>query len=125
MRLTLDHHPDRVSTPLTDFVHRRRPGPNSVTSSVEPPLPTPGPLGFPVWSVTYRSHTLVFASTHELRHAIDVLSSRLLPTSRKLGEETGAVNSHWLSRLHRDWKPYASRSRLVTLLRQALDDATR
>lgn len=87
-------------------------------------MPTPGPLGFPVWSVTYRSHTLVFASTHELRHAIDVLSSRLLPTSRELGKETGAVNSHWLSRLHRDWKPFAIRSRLVRLLRQALDDAT-
>jgi hypothetical protein len=58
------------------------------------------------------------ASPEEIAHVIDVLSRKILPGSRELGQPYLAVNSHWLSRLHASFKPWKVRQELLKSLRQ-------
>ncbi len=117
MRILVEHHPGQMLTPLTPWVHRGVDGPYWKATRFDPPLPPPVPgRGFPLWVVEHRGRVLHFASPEEMAHAVDVLSRRVLPSPRELGQPYLAVNSHWLSRLHASFKPWKVRQELVKRL---------
>jgi hypothetical protein len=126
VRLTLEHRPKRVLTPLTPWVHRALDGAWWTATRFEPPLPAPTPgLGHPVWVLASRGRELYFASPQEMAHAADVLGRRVLPSARELGRPLQAVNGHWLSRLHSSWKPWKVRQEMVKRLCEGLRDCER
>lgn len=121
MRLIIDHSPERRLSPLTPWVHRGVDAPYWRATRFDPPLPPPVPgKGYPVWTLEHRGRTLYFISREELAHAVDVLGRRILPVTRDLGRPYRAVNWHWLSRLHRAFKPWRVRQLMVKRLAQAL-----
>ncbi|MEZ5936985.1 MAG: hypothetical protein R3C52_02045 [Hyphomonadaceae bacterium] len=120
MRLRLEYAPERRISPLSPWVHRGVDAPFWRASSFEPPMPNAAPgQGYPVWTLEHRGREIFFVSPEEIDHAIDILGREILPTSRDLGQPYLAVNSHWLSRLHRSWKPWKVRQRMVRALRSA------
>jgi hypothetical protein len=122
MRLTLDYSPTRRLSPLTPWVHRGVDAPWYRATVFDPPLPPPAPgKGYPVWTLQHRNRTLYFVSPEELTHAIDILGRKILPVTRDLGKPHRAVNSHWLSRLHRTFKPWRVREEMVKRLKKALE----
>jgi len=120
MQLRLEYSANPVRTPITPWAHRGVDGPYWRATVFDPPLPKPvHGKGYPVWFVDHRGRTLVFASPEEIEHVIDVLSRKILPSPRELGQAYLAVNSHWLSRLHASFKPWKVRQELVKRLMQA------
>lgn len=118
MQIRIEYRDHRVRTPITPWVHRGVDGAYYNATVFDPPMP--GPVhgkGYPVWFVDHRGRSLVFASPQEIEHVIDVLSRKILPSSRELGQPYLAVNSHWLSRLHASFKPWKTRQELVKRLR--------
>jgi len=118
MQTRIEYMRQRPFSPLARFVHSGLDGPFWTATRFEPPMPPRDPEagGFPVWIVAHRGRELVFTSPEEIRHAIDVLGRRVLPSPRQLGLAQSAVNSHWLSRLHTSWKPWKIRQELVKKL---------
>lgn len=118
MQTRIEYRKERLFSPLSPWVHDGKDGPFWTATRFDPPMP-PVDLnagGYPVWIVSHRGRELVFASPEEIVHAIDVLGRRILPSPRELGRDKGAVNSHWLSRLHASWKPWKTRQELVRRL---------
>lgn len=120
MQIRIDYRPSRVVTPITPWVHKGVDAAYYKASVFDPPMPGPVPgKGYPVWIIEHRGRELYFASPEEIAHVIDILSRKILPTSRELGQPHLAVNSHWLSRLHASFKPWKVRQALVKRLQQA------
>ena len=120
MRLRLEYRPSRGFSPLTPWVHKGVDGSFYKATMFDPPLP--GPVhgkGYPAWYIEHRGRTLVFVSPEEIAHAIDILDLNILPVTRDLGMPHRAVNSHWLSRLHKSFKPWKVRQELVKRLQRA------
>lgn len=102
-------------------MHRPLDGAFHTASRFEPPFPAEVPgKGWPVWVLEHRGHELFFASREEMAHVADVLSQRVLPKPRRLGEAQSAVNSHWLSRLDKSWLSWKVRQDAVRRLRDAI-----
>jgi hypothetical protein len=115
---------DRQHQPMTYWVHL--PIKESVwiyATDYTPPLPNSLPgWGYPAFHVEIDGFTFRFASLNEIEHCIDILSKRVLPTSRILSEERGTSygpNNHWLSRLPKGTKSWIYRQKAVTYLRAA------
>jgi hypothetical protein len=120
MQVRLEYRSKRGLSPLTPWVHKGVDAPYFRATKFEPPLPDPvHGKGYPVWYIDHRGRTLVFASPEEIAHAIDILGRKILPVTRDLGMPHRAVNTHWLSRLHKSFKPWKVRQQLVKRLRQA------
>ncbi len=120
MRIRIAYRDSRWISPVTPWVHKGVDAQFWKATVFDPPMPlrTPG-KGWPTWIVEHRGRELVFASPQEIDHAIDILSRKILPTTRELGQPYRAVNSHWLSRLHSSFKPWKVRQELVKRLKQA------
>lgn len=120
MRVTLSYRRDPPTSPLSRWVHRRPEGQTWLGTrrrDMIPPMPEKVPgKGYPLWEVSHRGRTLVFASPHEIAHAVDVLGRRVLPRPYQLTAHYGRANSHWLSRLHASWTPWKVRQQLVAAL---------
>ncbi len=88
-----------------------------------PPAPLAIPhKGYPVLQVEFEDCDLLFSSTAQLDHYIDVLSRTALPTSRQLSNASGlktGPNQHWLSRLPGELKSLKKRQALVKVLSAA------
>ncbi|MEQ1783110.1 MAG: hypothetical protein ABMA14_17265 [Hyphomonadaceae bacterium] len=120
MQIRIEYRDQPVRTPITPWVHRGVDGAYYNATVFDPPTPRPvHGKGYPVWFVDHRGRVLVFASPQEIEHVIDVLSRKILPSSRELGQPYKAVNGHWLSRLHASFKPWKVREELVKKLKQA------
>jgi hypothetical protein len=120
MQIRIEYRDHPVLTPLTPWVHRGVDGPYYKATQFDPPTPKAiHGKGYPVWFIDHRGRSLVFASPEEIAHAIDILSRKILPATRDLGQPYLAVNSHWLSRLHSSFKPWKVRQDLVKRLKQA------
>ncbi len=122
MQVRLDHRDKPVRSPLTRWVHTPVDGkPYWSALQFDPPMPRKilG-KGWPVWILHHRGREMIFASPEEIQHAISILSQKILPRARDLGRLHGAVNAHWLSRLHRSWMPWRVREQLVVKLSAAL-----
>ncbi|MEQ1505510.1 MAG: hypothetical protein ABMB14_24975 [Myxococcota bacterium] len=104
----LEWRPRFTPSPLTYWVHGAT-------------VPAPTARGYPWVVVERRGHCLGFASADELRHAIGVLSRRVLPRPSALaGPPHGHANQHWLSRFPTDLRSWRVRTALVAELRDAL-----
>lgn len=118
--MRLEHRPERWLSPVTPWVHRGVGASLWSATQFDPPMPHPEPgKGYPCWVIEHRGRELLFASREEMAHVADILGRRILPTSRDLGRDVQAVNSHWLSRLHTSFKPWKVRQEVVRLLDQA------
>lgn len=120
MRVTLDHKPNHFRSPVSIWVHRQPPGKwwwDTKREDLDPPMPRRvAGKGFPVWTLEHRGRSLYFASPEEIAHAVDVLGQRVLPRPRDLGAKLGLINQHWLSRLHKSWRPWPVRQHMVKAL---------
>lgn len=120
MQLRIEYSDKPMLTPITPWVHRGVDAPYWSATVFDPPMPRPvHGKGYPVWTLDHRGRSLVFASPEEMAHVIDILSRKILPSPRELGQPYLAVNSHWLSRLHASFKPWKVRQELVKKLKQA------
>lgn len=120
MQIRIEYRDKPILTPITPWVHRGVDAMYWKATVFDPPMPRPvHGKGYPVWFVDHRGRSLVFASPEEIAHVIDVLSRKVLPSSRELGQPYLAVNSHWLSRLHASFKPWKVRQELVKKLKAA------
>lgn len=75
--------------------------------------------GFAMLHVAFEKYELLFSSSAQLEHYIEVLSKIALPTSRQLCAASGLTagpNQHWLSRLPGELKSPKKRSSLVKAL---------
>lgn len=113
--------PERKTGPLTYWVHR--PQDNDVwaeSTRFEPDLPPPDAEGmFPLYVVEHQGHEIIFASTQELRHAIDVLGRDRLPSAQELAEaggETDRAYMHWIATFPSRLKADDERRVFVALL---------
>jgi hypothetical protein len=108
--------------PGANWVHLPVPG---VPGVFMPPAPVEVPHeGYAILHVEFGTYDLVFSSRAQIDHYIDVLSKKLLPTTRQLSavRATGAgPNQHWLSRLPGSMKAPKTRSLLVGTLLAACD----
>ncbi|MES2569101.1 MAG: hypothetical protein V4710_03485 [Verrucomicrobiota bacterium] len=108
--------------PMTFWVHVRV---TSVDDTVcfHPPAPRPVPgRGWPLFLVDLDGFTFRFASLAELEVCIQTLSSKVLPTTRRLSAQRGAnvgPNSHWLSRLPKGTKSWRYRQKAIRYLADA------
>ena len=106
--------------PLAFWVHIRQE--DNVTTFV-PPAPAIVPhQGYPVLHVPFGEYDLQFSSGAQLAHCIEILSLKLLPTSRQLSARRGlpvGPNGHWLSRLPARLKSSRNRAKLVKTLQLA------
>lgn len=120
MQIRIEYRDKPVLTPITPWVHKGVDAPYWKATVFDPPMPKPvHGKGYPVWFIDHRGRSLAFASPLEIDHVIDILSRKILPSSRELGQPHLAVNSHWLSRLHASFKPWKVRQELVKRLKQA------
>ncbi len=91
-----------------------------------PPLPLPvAGRGYAGFFVELDGFTFYFASLAELDHCVEILSQRVLPTSRRLSEIRGTgygPNNHWLSRLPKGTKNWKYRQKAVKYLSEARAD---
>jgi hypothetical protein len=118
MQIRIEYRDKPVLTPITPWVHRGVDASYWKATVFDPPMPSPvHGKGYPVWFIDHRGRSLVFASRQEIEHVIDILSRKILPSPRELGQPYLAVNSHWLSRLHTSFKPWKVRQELVKRLR--------
>ena len=86
------------------------------------PPPMPGE-GFPKFHVERDGVSFCFASLHELRICIDVLSRKVLPTTAQLISGSGLKkfsNHAWLGRLPAGTHSWRYRQKAVPYLRKAL-----
>lgn len=114
---TFIFEPDWRRAPLAFWVHVPVHG-----SAVlfEPPAPAPIPhKGYAVLRVEFESHVLLFSAPAQLDHCIEILSMKLLPTTRALSAKrtpSFGPNNHWLSRLPAALKSPRKRAKLVQAL---------
>ena len=91
----------------------------------EPPLPRAiVGKGFPRLVIDAFGTELQFSSHEEAEHCHHVLSQKNLPTSRQLTlqrQTSLGPNSHWLSRLPPELKPWRKREKLLPILRDGID----
>ena len=117
-RIRFSYEPDWRAAPLAFWVHVPVSG-----SSVEFQPPAPHPVlhhGFKLLRFEYGPHELVFSAPAQLDHFIGILSTKPLPTSRRLSAIRGAElgpNQHWLSRLPIELKVPKGRAQLVRHLK--------
>ena len=91
------------------------------TTLFNPPAPSAVPhKGFVFLHVEFEGTDLQFSAPRQLDHFIEVLSTKPLPTSRRLSSSHGlpaGPNSHWLSRLPASIKSPGKRMQLVEAMR--------
>ena len=128
-KIYVEYYKERVTSPLSFWVHK------AVDSQAwldakkyDPPMPKPTVgKGYPKYQIEYRGHILFFISKEEITHCIDILSQKVLPTTRALANDAGYPDwqhIHWLSKWPGDIKSWKDRQRIVQLLEELLNQAT-
>lgn len=127
MKAALKYSEERVLSPIFVYCHRAPDGAVFSETSLEnldPPPPSKiSGKGFLVWTLEHQGRELIFTSHAEIRHAIDLLGQKILPHNKTLTEEEGYSNRHWLSRLHKSWKPWKTRQKMVAKLEKLLSES--
>lgn len=95
------------------------------SKTFNPPLPKSIPCkGYPYLIVDALGTELEFSSVAEAEHVYNVLSKRNMPTSKQLCIKSGnksGPNSHWLSQMPCQLKPWIKRQRYLPILREGID----
>ena len=118
---------ERQTGPLTYWVHR--PQDSEVWADAtrfDPDLPAPDGEGlYPLYVVEHQGHEVLFASTRELAHAIEVLGADQLPPAQELAAAAGAPERaymHWLTTFPSRLKADDERREFVALLAGLLEE---
>ena len=123
----VEYSPGRVTSPLTYWVHGH-PGEAASDPSLEAlPSLVPG-KGYARHHVEIEGVELRFISAAEIRHCIEILGRKHLPTTTRLSADRGTgagPNQHWLSRLPARLKPWRNREAVVKYLSEVLRDLGR
>ena len=122
MHIEKSYSPGRVISPVTPFVHKRRPGGRwGVPAEYDPPMP-PNEMGkgYPVWTLTHRGRELYFASPLEMAHVAEVMGRSILPRPWQVLGRGGYAAGHWLAKLHKSWKTAKVREKLALVLLEAV-----
>jgi hypothetical protein len=118
IRFSLSFEPDWRRAPLAFWVHI--PVPGSSTDYIPAAPVAVLHKGFVFLHVDADDVNLQFSSLAQLDHFIDVLDSKLLPTSGQLSRKRAlpvGPNGHWLSRLPAKLKRPKERAKLVSGLK--------
>ncbi|WP_299984848.1 hypothetical protein [uncultured Pontibacter sp.] len=115
------------SFPMAYWVHIEQDGvPWYAAQAFDPPAPQKNANGmYKIYHIEVDGFTFVFSSVEQLDHCIDILSMKLLPTTRALSEKRPGhmgPNSHWLSRLPAHVKPWSYRQKAVKYLSKIKDE---
>ncbi|MDN3382491.1 hypothetical protein QL995_07375 [Pseudoalteromonas sp. APC 3358] len=129
-KITVEYSIDRVSSPLSFWVHKALDSDVSWSDSTKY-LPSLAPLvlgkGYPTFGLEYRGHFLYFCSKEEIVHCIDVLSHKVLPSPKRLTEiagHSGYKHLHWLTKWPGDIKAWKDRQLIIKSLNKLLVKAT-
>ncbi len=116
---------DRVKSPLSFWVHKPLDADvweNAILHEPAMPAAIIG-KGFPLYEIVYRRHTLIFASIDEIKHCIEILSNKILPTTYSLASQAGYPayqHLHWLSQWPGEIKSWKDRQAIIKLLEQLI-----
>lgn len=109
---------DWRTAPLAFWVHIPIPG---TAKECIPPAPDEVPhLGYQTLHIQFGEYDLRFSAPAQLDQFIETLSSKPMPTSRRLSSMRGlpvGPNGHWLSRLPAALKSPRTREKLVQVMR--------
>lgn len=114
-----------VHSPMTYWVYRaedesRWHEAKEFTPSAPPPFRD---KGYPKFYITFDGVDFEFASVIELRHCIDTLSKKVLPTTHQIIRErglNGMTNHVWLGRLPKKTHNLKYRDKAIPYLKKAL-----
>ena len=117
-RFRFTYQPDWRTAPVAFWVHIPVAG---NAADFEPPAPLAVPhRGYSFLHVEFGEHELIFSAPAQLRHFIEVMEKKPLPTTRQLSAKRGlpvGPNGHWLSRLPAALKAPRARPLLVKHLK--------
>jgi hypothetical protein len=121
----IEFHPKWEHSPMTSWVYASADGkPWLEARALTPPAPRPvAGKGYPMFHVEMDLVVFQFASLHELRVCIEVLSRKVLPTTAQLIRESGGrdfSNKVWLGRLPKGTHSSRYREKAVPYLKKAL-----
>jgi hypothetical protein len=124
-RYWIEYHHEWKHSPMTYWAYRCEDESRWHEAKVyQPPAPPPvAGKGFPLFHVKFDGVLFQFASLHELRVCIEVLSRRVLPTTAQLIRECGLKqfsNHVWLARLPAGTHSLRYRQKAVPYLNKAL-----
>lgn len=77
--------------------------------------------GYILYKVEHKGSVLVFSSLEEIEHCIEVLSKKVLPTTRNLANQSwveGYQHLHWLTKWPSHIKKEKDRAKIIALLRK-------
>ena len=119
------YNKDYQSSPLSFWVHHDIDSEVwEYASNYEPEFPKAiVSKGFPMLIVDALGHELRFSSIQEIKHFIEVVKQKNMPTSSQLASKrpkSTGLNSHWLSRLPAKLKPWRNRKKYIPILEDGL-----
>ncbi len=123
----IEYRESWAAEPMTYWVHARVDGPTrNAPPSFEPPLPKPVPgEGYAAFFVEVDGFTFRFASLHEIKECINILSQKLFPSSLRTSGAAKflhVANNHWLNRLPKETKTWRYRQKAVKYMGKALEE---
>ncbi|MEP2651750.1 MAG: hypothetical protein ABJH06_07110 [Paraglaciecola sp.] len=117
---------NRRKTPISYWVHKgvgEQINGYVWCKEFEPPFPKKKPTkGFPFLTVTVKGLEIEFASSYEIKHFLEVMEQKNLPTTRYLSNLRGTgygPNNHWLSRFPSHLKSWAKREKIIDSVKRA------
>lgn len=123
----IEFYRSRKFSPVSWWVHEARAGEGVEwrhSETYDPPFPNKVALkGFPYLVVSIGNFELEFASSYEVKHCIDVLSQKNLPSTKNMvcqSSTTYKGYNHWLASYPAYLKSWKLRQKTVGLLSQAL-----
>lgn len=114
------------SSPLAFWVHVPISGEfYDETAEFQPEAPKKKLEGYAIYNFELDGFTFEFSSKEQILHFIEVLSQKVMPTSKQLSAKRGpklGPNRHWLSRLPAKTKSYKYREKLVRFIKSELNN---
>ena len=122
----IEYRPTYTKTPLSFWVHKHLDHEVWIYATKFDPELTkaiPG-KGYPFLIVNALGVELEFASVPEVKHFLEVIGQKNMPTTRQLSKRRTnhyGPNAHWLSRLPADIKSWSKREKLLPVIEAALN----
>lgn len=113
------------NSPLAFWVHKPIEGEfYEKETEFTPKSPKKELEGFPIYHFELNGFVFEFSSKAQIEHFIEVLSQKVMPTSKQLSIQRGTTlgpNRHWLSRLTAKTKSFKYREKLINYIKTELD----
>lgn len=123
----IEYSPEYEPSPLSFWVHKHLDSEVwSYAKKFEPELPSSIPgKGYPRLVVDALGIELRFSSVEEVKHFLEVVRQKNMPTSAQLSQKREASygpNGHWLSRLPAKLKPWSKREKYIKAVEGGLSE---